>query len=250
MDNGLTNDGSGAPIPGLNLAYEDEPVDLELDAIMRNGRRIRGRRTLAKATGVVGTAVAVLGIATLIHSGPRAGTRAAGGGPSPIASILAAQPPVVGPITVGTQPAHWTTVVWQIANGQVCVASYRIPMQGATAGGECLDTIDAWLRTGDDGIGVPRLTAQPTERGAVAAIGVVRGDVARVDVSWSGLTSSATVFPFTMENGQRIGVYQVFMPIPPGLDHFEGSQVDTLLAYDAAGNVVARHTRWTPPARK
>lgn len=252
MDEGLTHEGagSGSPVAALNLAYEDEPVELDLGAIMGDGRRMRGRRTLMKATGIVGAAAAVLGLATVVHSGSGAGTRAAGGGASPIASLLRAQPPVVGPITVGTQPDHWTTEVWQIADGQVCVASYRMPMQGDAVSAECLDTVDAWLRTGDDGIGVPTLTAQPTERGAVAAIGIVRGDIARVDVSWSGLTSSAAVFPFTTENGQRIGIYQVFMRIPPGLDHFEGSQVDTLLAYDASGSVVARHTRWAPPPQK
>lgn len=254
------NTGPGTPSCPVDLHYRDpEPVDLPLAAIVSRGRRIRRRRTLARAAAAV-AGCAVLGFGSVATARTLAtwrsggtGTASPGRGLTPISSAVAHYPPVGGKLTLlSRSPRHWTTVAWGTRTGGVCWAAYRTPMTGATEEFQC----PTWGPSDVPGeaarrFGVPDPGAMPIAGRAATGggrltpwAGLVDPRAAKVTLTFFGHDFSAPVYPVPVRGGKVVGVFLVWLAVPPGDGFYSTSAITGETAYDAYGHVLGRHGPW------
>jgi hypothetical protein len=232
----------------VDLHYpEPAAADLDLPAIVGQGRRIRRRQRLGKAATAIAACVAVASVAVGLRGTtfawfPGHSESPAGRAVTPIDSFIAIHPPVGGKLTLlSNRPKGWTTIAWATRGGQVCWATYPTAPGGAT-------DQNCWQPTDVPGPGRERfgplmLTAGlfPVRRDAVPEFGLVTPRAARVTVTFFGRRFSAGVVPVPMGHSKTIGVYLIWLTVPASASGYGSGNVSGAVAYDRAGHVVARH---------
>jgi hypothetical protein len=240
------------PQPGracpVDLHYPDpQPPDLDLAAIIGHGRRIRHRRRLTQFGAVLTACIAV---ASMIagargftispipsQSGPAAVPSAA-----PIDALVAEDPPANGKLTlISGSPRHWTTVAWATRRGEVCWATFRTPMQGATEDFEC----PAWSRPEVPGSAGTALSAwlpavalaSSVPGNAWPILGLTSPQAVRVVITAFGKDFSASVVPVPIGAGKTVGVFLAWISAPGG--SLTGSDITNEAAYDQSGHMIA-----------
>jgi hypothetical protein len=247
------------PQPGracpVDLHYPDpQPPGLDLASIIGHGRRIRHRRRLIQLGAVLTACVAVGSVIVGARgftismfpsqSGPAAALSAA-----PIDARVAEDPPANGKLTlISSWPRHWTTVAWATRRGEVCWATFRTPIQGATEKVEC----PAWPRPEVPGRGgiafsalVPdvALALSSVPGTAWPILGLTNPQAVRVVLTAFGKDVSANVVPVPISAGKTVGVFLVWIRAPG--NSFTSSDVTNEAAYDQSGHIIA-HTS-NPP---
>jgi hypothetical protein len=246
----------------LDLHYQDpHPVGLDLDAIRRDGGRIRTRRRIAGTAAAAALGVGIAAGVVALRPPSAAPAPATGLDLKPIAKFLAQNPPVGEPVVLGTWPAHWTTVAWATADDRFCTGAFRIPAAGTLVDTQCTGiegdfTADFKV---DASVGMPLGMMAPAETGQTTSrpgtsrslepfVGVARADVARVDVTLYGQTFTADTVPLTTRDGTGIRAFQIwFALLPEG--GYSSSDIQGVVAYDRDGAVVNRQTPWVMPTK-
>ena len=248
----------------VNLHYaEPEPVRLDLTSIIGRGERVRRRRRLARAGTAILACAVLAGTLVVTRGGPATwfpghSRPAASASGSPIAALVAAHPPVGGkPTLLSRWPRNWTTVAWATWQGDVCWATARIPMHGATEENSC----PGWTRADIPGPGRQGLSPLlpgilPQEDGVtdgrpggggnrVPEFGLVSPRAVRVVLTFLGHTFTARVVYVPVRGGSTIGAFMVWFTLPRGVSSYTGADITREIAYDAAGHIVARHGPWS-----
>jgi len=250
-----------APHPGpacpVDLHYADPlPPNLNLAAIIGHGRRIRRRRRLAQAGVLLAACVAagsvVAGVRGFTISmfpsqpGPPASVSSA-----PIDAQVAENPPANGELTlISSSPRHWTTVAWATRRGDVCWATFRTPVQGATGEVQC----PAWPRAEVPGNGgtafsslypvvAPMGFEAPGRGNAYPFLGLTSPRAVRVVLTALGKDVSADVVPVPIGAGRTVGIFLAWIQAPGnGLNR---TDISSETAYDPGGHIIARDS--SPP---
>ncbi len=241
------------PQPGracpVDLHYPDpRPPSLDLAAVIGRGRRIRRRRRLTQLGAVLAACVAAgsviagtRGFALSVlpsQSGPAAAPSAA-----PIDAQVAEDPPANGKLTlISSWPRRWTTVAWATRSGEVCLATFRTPAQGAAEDVEC----PAWPRSevpGSGGIAfsalVPDVALASSVPGtAWPVLGLTSPQAVRVVLTAFGKDVSANVVPVPVSAGKTAGVFVAWIRAPG--NSFSSADVTREAAYDKSGRIIAR----------
>lgn len=230
----------------VDLHYpEPAAADLDLPAIIGQGRRIRRRQRLGKAAAAIVACVAAASIAVGLRGAtftwfPGHAQAPAGRAGTPVDSLIALHPPVGGKLTLlSNRPAGWTTVAWAARDGQVCWVTYPTAHRGVSDH-NCWQPAEV---PGREGFGplMPTAALFPVRRVAVPAFGLVTPRAARVTVSFFGRRFSAGVVPVPMSGGKTIGVYMIWLAVPASAQGYGSGDVGGAIGYDRAGHVVARH---------
>jgi hypothetical protein len=245
----MTTPPSGRACP-VDLHYPDpQPPSLDLAAITGRGRRIRRRRRLAQL-GAVLTAVVAAGSVIVGTRGftislvPSQSGSATVPSAAPIDALVAEDPPANGKLTlISSWPAHWTTVAWATRRGEVCWATFRTPMQGATEGFEC----PAWPRSevpGSGGTAVSALLPDvvlASSGGPGTAwpfLGLTTPQAARVVLTAFGKDVSVNVVQAPVSAGKTVGVFLAWISAPG--HSISSADVTSEVAYDRSGHVIAQ----------
>jgi len=239
----------------VNLDYPEAGFrSVDLGSIRVRSRQIRRRRAAGHAAAVLVAGAAVVGALTGARgytlgwfpppaAGPPAGRPAV-----PIDALVASDPPADGQLTlISTWPRHWTTVAWATRGGAVCLATYRTPMRGGTFDFNC----PAWSPADVPGEGARGLSPLlpgifPDAAGGrlVPENGLATPRADRVTVTFLGKDFSAKVIPVPLQGGKTVGVFVVWIRLPPGLNSYGSSQFTGEIAYSPGGRIVARHGPW------
>lgn len=245
----------------LDLHYQDpHPAGLDLDAIRRDGGRIRARRRIAGTAAAAALGVGIAAGVVALRPASSAPAPATGPDLKPIAKFLAQNPPVGEPAVLGTWPAHWTTVGWATADGRLCTAAFRIPAAGTLTDTQCT-TIQGDLTADfkvDASVGMPLGMMAPAEEGQTMDrptasgslrpfVGVALADVARIEVTLGGRTFSADTVPVATGDGSGVRAFQIWFDLPAG--GFSDSDIQGVVAYDRHGAVVNRQSPWVRPTK-
>lgn len=244
-----------APDPGrvcpVDLHYADpQPRNLDLAAIVGHGRRIRRRRRLAQFGAILAACVAVGSVIAgsrgfTIRMFPSQSGLASTASAAPIDAQVAQDPPANGTLTlISTWPRHWTTVAWATRRGEVCWASFRTPMQGATEEVEC----PGWPHSevpDSRGIGFSSLfpdvalasSSAPGRATAWPILGLTKPQAVRVVLTAFGKDVSVSVVPVPIGDGKTVGVFLAWIRAPGG--SFSTSDITTETAYDQSGRSIA-----------
>jgi hypothetical protein len=236
----------------VDLDYaEPDPVRLAVAPIIARGRRLRRGRRLAAAGLAAAACAAAASIVAGVTDGrlewfppPASAAAATELSAAPIDALVAARPPVTGTLTLlARRPAGWTTVAWATRAGSVCWASYRTPSVGATADYQCPGWPASQVLTARRGGLSPLLPGEVGLPGGrlVPEAGLVTPRAIRVQVRFSGREFSAPVVPVPLGGGRNIGVYLIWLRLPPGTSSYGSAGTGPAAAYDAAGHVIARH---------
>jgi hypothetical protein len=247
-----------APEPGracpVDLHYADpQPRNLDLAAIIGHGRRIRHRRRLTQVGAVLAACLAVgsviagsrgLTISMFASQSGSASTPSA----AQVDARIAQDPPANGKLTlISTWRRHWTTVAWATRRGEVCWATFRSPVEGATEQVEC----PAWPRSEvplSRGIAFSSLlpdvalasSSAPGRSTAWPILGLTKPQAVRVVLIAYGKEVSASVVPVPIGDGKTVGVFLAWIPAPGG--SFSTSAITNETAYDQSGQSIA-HAR-------
>jgi hypothetical protein len=233
----------------INLHYADpRPNIVDVDAIVRDGRRIRRRRTttvsLASAAMVAAVVAASLGAAHVLAH--RDTVQVAGIYKS---SFLKSFPPVDSAVVVLGTYADVSTpkqsaVIWMTQSGGLCYGSTDMSARSANTSffGSCGSPAPAELTTpGPTTLvpGWPVFRTMPIRPGEFIAIGVLRGTAATVEVTANGQTAEAPVYPLATTNGEAAGAYAVWLRAEPD-GSIHSADITSVRALDSAGHVVAQ----------
>lgn len=235
----------------LRLDYVDPLAPrLDPDLILRRSRRSRLLRRTAIVTGCsIVASVVALGIVGL----PQLPQRPVG---DPSARLVAAAQklpsaaqhrPLSRPVLLPETGNNWQPFAWVSAPADVCLGVGRapgVPKAPLPVVVNCIRLgANDLARKTDAVLGPPIFLALPipTENGGAAvALGIVRGsDVATVQVTFRNRIYEARVVPLAALAGHTVGAYSVQVPVS-GLLGYGSGDVQSVLAYDASGNVRAR----------
>ncbi|MBO0832505.1 MAG: hypothetical protein J2P29_11110 [Actinobacteria bacterium] len=242
---------SGPACP-VDLHYLDpQPTSLDLAAIIRHGRRIRRRRRMSQAGAVLAACLATASVIagargfTLGMFANRSG-QAAAVSSAPIDALVASDPPANGELTlISSWPRHWTTVAWATRHGEVCFASFRTPMQGATMGFEC----PGWSPAEVPGSGGAALSSllpdmapddfDAQDRGSVFKfVGLTSPQAVRVVLTAFGKDFTASVVQVPVGADKTVGLF--LARIRTSSNSFGIGDLTSETAYDQNGHVIAR----------
>ncbi|MDR2988177.1 MAG: hypothetical protein LBV34_25415 [Nocardiopsaceae bacterium] len=242
------------PEPGgrcpIDLHYADpQPANLDLEAIIVHGRRIRHRSRLTQLGVVMAACVAVVSVIaglrgfTISMVASQAGPPPVSS-PTPVDALVAEHPPANGKLTlISRSPRHWTTVAWATRRGEMCWATFRTPMQGDTGEVEC----PAWNRSevpsGADIVSslFPDVALAGSAHGngdIWAILGLTNPRAVRVVLTASGQDVSAGVVPVPISAGETVGVFLAWIRVPGG--EFGAGAITNEIAYDKSGHSIAR----------
>jgi hypothetical protein len=232
----------------INLHYTDpRPTIVDVDAIVRDGRRIRRRRTttvsLASAAVVASVAAVSLSVShTVSHHGA---VQPAGIYNS---STLKSFPPVDSIVVLGTyvdaHSPYQSAIAWISQNGDLCYGGADLstrhadrsilglscgtaPVELATAGPT--ELVPGW----------PVFQTTPSKLGEFIAIGVLRGTAATVEVTANGQTAEASVHALATTTGEAAGAYAVWLRAEPN-GQIHSADITSIRALDGSGHVVAQ----------
>jgi hypothetical protein len=231
----------------INLHYTDPTANIvDLDAIVRDGRRIRRRRTttvsLASAAVVAVIAVVAFGAPhVFVH---RDTVQVAGIYKS---NTLKSYPPIDTIVVLGTyadaQPKNSSAIAWISQNGELCYGSADMSAHSdGILGLSCEGPAPAELSTpGPTELlpGWPVFQPTPARVGEFIAIGLLRGTAATVEVTANGKTAEASVHPLTTTTGEAAGAYAVWLRAEPD-GSIHSADITSVRAFDANGRVVAQ----------
>ena len=233
----------------INLHYTDpRPNIVDVDAIVRDGRRIRRRRTTTVSLGsaaVVAAVVAVsLGAPHVLAN--RDTVQVAGIYES---SLLKSYPPVDSAVVVlGTyadaSPANQSAIIWMTQSGGLCYGSAAMSERSGdgSPATSCTTPGPAELTTpGPTELvpGWPVFHPIPNRPGQWLAIGVLRGAAATVEVTANGQTAEAHVHALATTTGEAAGAYAVWLRAEPD-GSMRSADVTNIRALDSSGRVVAQ----------
>lgn len=242
--------------PGGPSALSDEcPVDLhyadprpsivDLDAIVRDGRRIRRRRKTTVSLGSAAALAVVVGLSvTVPHTFGHAGTVKPAGFYG--SSVLTSFPPVDAIAILGTYkdtlPTHRSAIAWITQNGELCFGTANMSAHsgdGAPTFG-CTAAPDELTTPGPTTLvpGWPVFQASVTKTHDFLAIGVLRGSAATVEVTANGQTAEAPVYSLATTTGQAAGAYAVWLRAEPD-GSIHSADITRIRALDGSGQVIA-----------
>lgn len=239
---------------------EPHPAQLDLAVIVRRGKAIRRRRRIANAGAAVVACAAIASIVVGVRGAsfrwfapPPPAVSAPAIPAKPIDAQVAENPPVTGKLTLlSSFPPNWTTVAWATRRGDVCWATYRTPMNGATEDADCPWSGADVPGPGRQGLSIPLVSSlpendlsSPADSGLVPAFGLVTPQATRVTLTFFGHPFSAAVVPVPLGKGQTVGVYLAWLRVPASARGYGSGDFSGAAAYDAAGRIVARHGPWT-----
>ena len=232
----------------INLRYADStPSAVDVEAIVRGGRRIRRRRTTA-SIGATGAFVVIAAVALPL---PHAFIHRNTAEPAGIyqSSTLKSYPPVDATVVVlGTyadaQPANRSAIAWISQNGGICYGSADMSERSADRSLtlSCNSTAPDELTTaGPTKLvpGWPVFQPIPSKSGEFIAIGVLRGTAARVEVTANGQTSEAPVHTLPTSTDEAAGAYAVWVRAEPD-GSIHSADITRIEAFDSSGRVVAQ----------
>lgn len=155
---------------------------------------------------------------------------------------MAEDPPANGKLTlISGSPAHWTTVAWVTRRGEVCWATFRTPMLGATEEVEC----PAWSRSEVPGsrstafsMPFPDVALATSAGNAWPVLGLTSPRAVRVVLTAFGKNVSASVVPVPAGAGKTVGVFLAWINTPGG--SFDSTDVTSEAAYNQNGQLIAR----------
>jgi hypothetical protein len=231
----------------INLHYSDPgPNAVDVDAIVRDGRRIRRRRGAAAS---LGSAAAIAAVVTLSLTLPHAFSHAGTVQPAGIynSSTLKSYPPIDTIVVLGTyadaQPSNGSAIAWMSQNGDLCYGSADMSAHSTpgilglscgTAPGELTTAGPTTLLPG-----WPVFQPTPSRVGEFIAIGLLRGAAATVEVTANGQTAEAPVYPLATTNGEAAGAYAVWLHAEPD-GSIHSADITSVRALDSSGRVVAQ----------
>jgi hypothetical protein len=231
----------------INLHYTDpQPSTVDVDAIVRDGRRIRRRRittvSLASAATVATVAAVSLSVS---HAVSHPGTVQ----PAAIykSSTLKLHPPIDNIAVLGTyadaQQKNASAVAWMSPNGDLCYGSADLSTRSADRsilGLECGTAPDELTTAGPTELlpGWPVFQPVPSKVGEFIAIGLLRGTAATVEVTANGQTAEAPVHPLATANGEAAGAYAVWLRAEAD-GSIHSADITSVRALDSNGHVVA-----------
>ena len=231
----------------INLHYADpRPSIVDVDAIVRDGRQIRRRRTTTASIGGLAIFATVAAISLTVSHGfthPSAVRTAA----FYKSTILKSFPPVDQVVTLGTYPntapSNWSAIAWISRNGDLChgAADMSAHSSADTVSLAC-GTAPAELNTGGPTElipGWPVFQPVPAKPGAFLAVGVLRGTAATVEVTANGQTAQAPVHELATTTGQAAGAYAVWLRAEPN-GQIHSADITSVRALDSSGHVVAQ----------
>jgi hypothetical protein len=233
----------------INLHYVDpRPNFVDVDVVVRDGRRIRRRRTttvsLASATMVAAVVAVSLGAAHVFAH--RDTVQVAGIYKS---SFLKSYPPVDSAVVVlGTyadaSQSNQSAIIWMTQSGGLCYGSADMSARAADSSffGSCSSPAPAELTTpGPTELvpGWPVSQPTPSKVGEFVAIGLLRGTAATVEVTANGQTAEAPVHPLATTNGEAAGAYAVWLRAEPD-GSIHSADITNIRALDGSGHVVAQ----------
>lgn len=240
------------PQPGracpVDLHYPDpRPPDLDLAAIIGRGRRIRYRNRITQLGAVLAACVTAGSVIAgargfTISMFPSPSGPAAAPSAAPIDAQVAEDPPANGKLTlISSWPRDWTTVAWATRRGEVCWATFRTPMLGATEDVEC----PAWSRPEVPGSGgtafsalLPDVALAESVPGtAWPVLGLTSPQAVRVVLTAYGQDVSANVVPVPVSAGKTVGVFLAWIKAPG--NSFSSKDVTNEVAYDQSGHIIA-----------
>jgi hypothetical protein len=233
----------------INLHYTDpRPNIVDVDAIVRDGRRIRRRRTTTVSLGsaaVVAVVVAVsLGAPHVLAN--RDTVQVAGIYES---GLVKSFPPVDSVVVVlGTyadaDPSNQSAIVWMTQSGGLCYGS--ADMAASSRDGSpavsCSSPAPAELTTpGPTELlpGWPVFHPIPAKTGEFIAFGLLRGTAATVEVTANGHTAEAPVHALATTTGEAAGAYAVWLRAEPD-GSIHSADITSVRALDSSGRVVAQ----------
>jgi hypothetical protein len=232
----------------INLHYTDpRPTIVDVDAIVRDGRRIRRRRTttVSLASAAVAAAVAVVAFgASHDVSHPGAIQPAAIYNSSTVKSF----PPIDTIVVLGTyadaHSPYQSAIAWITQNGEFCFGSADMSTRSANRSilGLSCGTAPSELATaGPTELlpGWPVFQPAPSKVGEFIAIGLLRGTAATVEVTANGQTAEAPVHLLATTNGEAAGVYAVWLRAESD-GSIHSADITNVRALDSSGRVVAQ----------
>lgn len=233
----------------INLHYADpRPNIVDVDAIVRDGRRIRRRRTTTVSLASVATVAAVVAVAlgaphVFAH---RDTVQVAGIYKS---SLLKSYPPVDSAVVVlGTyadvDPSNVSPVIWMTQTGGLCYGSADMSARSANSyvAVSCSSPAPAELTTPGPAElvpGWPVFHTTPARPGEFIAIGILRGTAATVEVTANGQTAEAPVHELATTTGEAAGAYAVWLRAEPD-GSIHSADITSVRALDSNGHVVAQ----------
>jgi len=231
----------------INLHYADPSHTIvNLDAIVRDRRRIRRRRTtiVSLATAAVAATVAVVAFGAprvFVH---RDTVQVAGIYRS---SALKSFPPVGAIVVLGTypntQPTNRSAIAWISQNGELCFGTADMSAHSGDGAPifSCTSPPDELTTPGPSTLapGWPVFQASPSTTRDFLAVGVLRGTAATVEVTANGQTAEATVHPLATITGEAAGAYAVWLRAEPD-GQIHSADITLVRALDSNGHVVAQ----------
>lgn len=231
----------------INLSYADTTMStVDLEEIVRDGRRIRRRRTTTASLGLVAVVAAVAALSVSVsHAVSHPGAVQ----PAAIykSDILRLYPPIDNIVVLGTyadaQQKNASAVAWMSPNGDLCYGGADMSTRsadGSTLGLECGTAPEELTTAGPTELlpGWPVFHTTPSKVGAFIAIGLLRGTAATVEVTANGQTAEAQVHPLATPNGEAAGVYAVWLRAESD-GSIHSADITSVRALDASGHVVA-----------
>ena len=82
--------------------------------------------------------------------------------------------------------------------------------------------------------------AGQADSGLVPAFGLVTPQATRVTLTFFGHRFSAAVVPVPLGKGKTVGVYLIWLRVPPSASGYGSSDVNGATGYDAAGRITWR----------
>lgn len=233
----------------INLHYADpSPTIVDLDAIVRDGRRIRRRRT---TTVSLASAAVVAVVGVVAFSAPhvfvhRDTVQVAGIYKS---SILKSYPPIGTIVVLGTyadaHSPYQSAIAWITQNGELCYGSADMTTRSANRsilGLSCDGPAPAELSTPGPAEllpGWPVFQPSPSKVGEWIGIGFLRGTAATVEVTANGQTAEAPVYALATTTGEAAGAYAVWLRAEPD-GSIHSADITSVRALDASGRVIAQ----------
>jgi hypothetical protein len=231
----------------INVRYVDSTLNVvDMDAIIRGGRRIRRRRTTTASIGALAIFATVAAVSlTVSHAFTnRSAVQTAGIYKS---TTLRSFPPVDQVVALGTypdaEPSNWSAIAWISQNGDFCHGAADMsphPSDGSMSLSCGTAPAELTSRGPTEMIpGWPVFQAAPTKTGEFLAVGLLRGTAAKVEVTANGQTAEAAVYPLATATGEPAGAYAVWLRAEPD-GSIHSSDITRIQALDTSGSVVAQ----------
>jgi hypothetical protein len=177
-------------------------------------------------------------------------TRPGAEDPANVASLLTgtptytAHPPDGEPVVVDESVPGWRSLLWTSVDGQIC--SGTIGVSGHARGNAALTCLmvasDIQFPAGAAPVGLPAFQALPTpfdNADKVLVIGLARGDVGSVGITFRGHTVDATAHTIRSGLHPELVAYAAWLPLD-GATSYGSGDISALVAWDTGGRLLGQ----------